>query len=263
MALENATFINGLNASNPLSTDNVSQADDHIRLIKTTVKATFPNVTGAVTKTHTQLNNTLDKTGDTMTGPLTLSGAPASNLQAATKLYVDTADATKANTSTTVTAGTGLTGGGDLSANRTISIANSGVSTAQLADSGVTTAKIADAAVTPAKLASGAAVSNIGYTPVNPSEFTGANQSLATTGYQKLPGGIIIQWGRATSTSGSGLATLTNNFPIAFSAVYSFVATHNGSGTIDGDWAATFTDTQYGARHRTGAYPYSWIAIGV
>ena len=130
----------------------MSQADDHIRLIKSTVKATFPNITGAVTKTHTQLNNTLDKTGDTMTGALTLSGAPSSNLHAATKLYVDTADATKIDSTRTITAGTGLSGGGDLSANRTLSIASGGVGTTQLADAGVTTAKIADAAVTPAKL---------------------------------------------------------------------------------------------------------------
>lgn len=89
MALESTTFINGLVSSNPASTDSVSQADDHIRLLKATLKNTFPNVEGAVTKTHTQLNNSLDKTGDTMTGPLTLSGAPSSNLHAATKAYVD------------------------------------------------------------------------------------------------------------------------------------------------------------------------------
>lgn len=57
MALESATFINGLVATNPTSSDNVSDGDNHIRLIKATVLATFPNITGAVTKTHTQLNN--------------------------------------------------------------------------------------------------------------------------------------------------------------------------------------------------------------
>ena len=34
MALESGTFIDSLNASNPTSTDMVSQADDHLRLIK-------------------------------------------------------------------------------------------------------------------------------------------------------------------------------------------------------------------------------------
>jgi hypothetical protein len=57
MALESASFINQLNAANPTSTDSVSQADDHIRLIKSAIKATFPNVTGPVTATQTQINN--------------------------------------------------------------------------------------------------------------------------------------------------------------------------------------------------------------
>jgi hypothetical protein len=45
-----------------------------------------------------------------------------------------------------VATGTGLTGGGDLSADRTLSIAAGGVGTTQLADSGVTNAKLADMA---------------------------------------------------------------------------------------------------------------------
>jgi hypothetical protein len=56
MALESGTYIDSLNASNPASTDALSAADDHLRLIKSTVKATLPNVTGAVTATHTELN---------------------------------------------------------------------------------------------------------------------------------------------------------------------------------------------------------------
>ena len=56
MALETGTHINSLNASNPVSTDGLAQADDHIHLIKATIKATFPNITGAMTATHTVLN---------------------------------------------------------------------------------------------------------------------------------------------------------------------------------------------------------------
>lgn len=41
----------------------------------------------------------------------------------------------------------------------------------------------------------------------------GSNQSLNSSGYQKLPGGLIVQWGRVT-TDGSSNATLT--FPVAF-----------------------------------------------
>lgn len=57
MGLESGTYIDSLNASNPATTDALSQADDHMRLIKSTIKATFPNITGAVTLTHTEINS--------------------------------------------------------------------------------------------------------------------------------------------------------------------------------------------------------------
>lgn len=57
MALESASFISQLNAANPLSTDTVSQADDHLRLIKNVLKNTFPNLSAPVTATPDQLNN--------------------------------------------------------------------------------------------------------------------------------------------------------------------------------------------------------------
>lgn len=56
MTIETASFINGLNASYPAASDPKSEGDDHLRLIKTTVKATFPNLTGAVTPTQADLN---------------------------------------------------------------------------------------------------------------------------------------------------------------------------------------------------------------
>jgi microcystin-dependent protein len=56
MALESAQYISQLNVSNPLSTDTVSQADDHLRLIKNALKNTFPNLDAPVTATPAQLN---------------------------------------------------------------------------------------------------------------------------------------------------------------------------------------------------------------
>jgi len=56
MPLETGTYISDLNASNPAGTDTVDKADDHLRLIKSTLLASFPGVTGAVTATHTELN---------------------------------------------------------------------------------------------------------------------------------------------------------------------------------------------------------------
>jgi hypothetical protein len=59
MALETAFYIADLNTANPLSTDTVSQADDHLRLIKSVLKATFPNLNAPVTATPFQLNNAI------------------------------------------------------------------------------------------------------------------------------------------------------------------------------------------------------------
>lgn len=78
MGVETATYISDLVATNPLGTDAKSQGDDHLRLLKSTIKATFPNVAGPVTVTHTQLNTVptrADKTGETYSGTHNFTGA--------------------------------------------------------------------------------------------------------------------------------------------------------------------------------------------
>lgn len=47
MPLEGGTFINDLNVSNPLGTDTKAQGDDHLRLIKSVLKSSFPAITKA------------------------------------------------------------------------------------------------------------------------------------------------------------------------------------------------------------------------
>lgn len=56
MALETASFISQLNPANPSGADRVHQGDDHIRLLKSVLKATFPNITGPVTVSQDRLN---------------------------------------------------------------------------------------------------------------------------------------------------------------------------------------------------------------
>jgi len=65
MALESTTYIDGLVITNPTGTDPRSQGDDHIRLVKSTIRSTFPNVSGAMTATHTELNLIDGYTGTT------------------------------------------------------------------------------------------------------------------------------------------------------------------------------------------------------
>jgi hypothetical protein len=72
LPLETGTYISDLNTSNPAASDGLSQADDHLRLIKSTVKASFPNVTGAVTAPQAALNSAGHAAGQCQ---LSLSGA--------------------------------------------------------------------------------------------------------------------------------------------------------------------------------------------
>lgn len=73
MALETGTYINSLVATNPAATDGLAAADDHMRLIKATIKASFPNISGAMNATHTELNAVAD--GDTAATSTTLVDA--------------------------------------------------------------------------------------------------------------------------------------------------------------------------------------------
>lgn len=53
---QNVQHIDDLNPQNPPATDPLGQVYNHLNLIKTAVKQTFPNVTDAVTASHTVLN---------------------------------------------------------------------------------------------------------------------------------------------------------------------------------------------------------------
>ena len=98
--------------------------------------------------------------------------------------------------------------------------------------------------------------------------FQGANQSLGVNGYQKLPGGLILQWGSG-NTGVTGTVSIA--FPLEFpGGPYQIMATDfssqnlnlnivgcdNGtktgftaSSTANGSWAASNTD-------------FKWFAIG-
>ena len=231
MALETGNFISDLVVTNPIGSDPIAFADDHLRLIKKTIKNTFPNINGAVTVTQTALNNI----------PANTSAAIVevqSNLDAAVAAYQ----------ATQIIAGDGLTGGGDLSANRTLSIPAAGV--------------------TGGMLASGAAVANIGFTPADLAAFTGSNQSLTGNGYQKLPGGLILQWG--TTADIPKMETRTITFPLAFpNACLNVQATRVSTSQFSGDkrdsYAAhgyTKTTFQMYNQYETETCSYAWFAIG-
>jgi hypothetical protein len=98
-----------------------------------------------------------------------------------------------------------------------------------------------------------------------------SDKSLATPGYMKFPGGLIIQWGRVTPSSGTGTVT----FPITFpNAVFSVVATITNAPTATNSFVVvgtrSITTSGFETRHRfqvgagngNGTEPADWIAIG-
>jgi len=54
--VETVTYISDLNTTLPASGDSVSEGAQHIRNLKTALKNTFPNITGAVNPTQAELN---------------------------------------------------------------------------------------------------------------------------------------------------------------------------------------------------------------
>lgn len=93
MTLETANYIADLNASYPESASGVAGGDDHLRLMKAVLLASFPSIDGAVTLTDTELN---------LLSGLTAAAAELNKLAGFTG---------NVGTVTSITGGTGLTGG--------------------------------------------------------------------------------------------------------------------------------------------------------
>jgi len=109
MAIEAATYINGLDGTRPSSTDPKSEGDDHLRLLKLVLKATFPNLAGAVSASdvelsylagltsaiQAQIDSKAAKAGAVHTGAHDFTGAtttvaaPVAAASPVTKLYAD------------------------------------------------------------------------------------------------------------------------------------------------------------------------------
>lgn len=162
----------------------------------------------------------------------------------------------------------------------------------------VSTSQIENNAVTNSKLSVSAAIDNLGFTPVQQGggsgqltnkvyigwtgsqlkgqvdavdqgafvmqpNFTGSNQSLGangSTGYQKLPGGLIMQWGYSGDTGSTMTITLPVTFPNAFINVQITVT----SASVSAAGASISSTSQFSVTRDTGnpISGFYWFAIG-
>ena len=118
MSTEAATFISDLDSTNPQGTQGAGFGDDHLRMLKAVLQASFPSITGAVTLTQAQINalgsaNITAGTGISATGTIVTGQTVA--LDTGSPLNVD-------HSAVSITGGGGLTGGGTIESNRTIEL---------------------------------------------------------------------------------------------------------------------------------------------
>ncbi|UOF82051.1 putative tail fiber protein [Caudoviricetes sp.] len=116
----------------------------------------------------------------------------------------------------------------------------------------------------------GVTVTNTGVTSVDSttgavtlSSLASFAKSLATSGYQKLPGGLIIQWGVSGTITNGGTTTVT--WPIAFTTACLFAtwgqqsSSHGSTTCIVYSWTTTGATMYQGSGSNIAGY---YIAIG-
>lgn len=89
MSVESALYPAQLNTAWPQAVDFISEGDDHIRLNKTVLKTTFPNVAGAINATDIQLNYSIGLTG-AIQGQLDGKGAITGQTWTGTHVFPNT-----------------------------------------------------------------------------------------------------------------------------------------------------------------------------
>ncbi|ATO20000.1 hypothetical protein BS636_10210 [Acinetobacter sp. LoGeW2-3] len=149
--------------------------------------------------------------------------------------------ASATNCSRSIAAGNGLSGGGELNANRTLTLGTPGTITAS----------------------TGNAVSASSHThDLNIDGFFQAAKSA--NGYQRFPGGLILQWGTANSDSTSGTVTMPIAFPneTLFGLVGETKSDTSGP-TFNFAWVrGTTTKSTLGWQSTGNPGLFSWFAIG-
>lgn len=207
----------------------------------------------------TLLNDTTQPTA------LATLGAPLNAVSAKSANYtVVAADMGKFFTisgSTTIS----LTAAATLGANFSFSIRNSGVNSVTIDPNGVETIDgVASVSLIPGETCFVICDGASWITVARASNPFAVNQSLAASGYQKLPGGLVLQWGVTSSVANGAGRTAT--FPIAFptAAFAGFVMGTVGGGTAEANHVVTAlsTTTLTFTNNSTTTQPFYYFALG-
>ena len=219
--------------------------------------------TGVTTSTGT--GSTVLSASPALTGtPTAPTAAPGTNTtQIATTAFVTNVAGSLGTMSTQNANNVNITGG-SITGITDLAVADGGTGSSTLTANAVLLGNGTSALQTVAPGTSGNVLTSNGTTWT--SAALNFDRSLTTNGYQKIPGGLILQWG-TTNSLGSQNVT----FPIAFtSSVFQiqrsnvFQSGSGGSESILSNITTTgFTISQKGFDTYTGAQTYYWFAIGV
>jgi hypothetical protein len=189
----------------------------------------------------TQIGEKVAKAGDTMTGALTLSGAPTSNLHAATKAYVDGEVSSAASTAATAAADalTDANAYTDGEITTALSTAQGYADTAEADANSYTDGEITDALVTAQGYASTAQGNAQTHT-------TNAINALDTDDIEEGPTNLYFTDGRAKTSAAALLtgATLTN-ITISGTGAGLTITAENGVADSDTDDLVEGVDNLY------------------
>jgi hypothetical protein len=168
------------------------------------------DVPADVTRLAEDINDDVDSVvAAAAAGAAAVAGDLTDHEGTTTNVHGITNTAALVTTARSVTAGAGLTGGGTLAADRTLSIANGGVGTAQIADDAITTGKIAPGAVGTTDLADSSVTDGKLAGSITPSKVTGTAvvqaRTVATTG--SLTGGGDLSANRTLDVVDGGIGT--------------------------------------------------------
>jgi hypothetical protein len=222
---------------------------------------------GATTGT----GNLVFATSPTLTGvPLApTANAGTNTTQIATTAFVNSAVTTATGslgTMSTQNASAVTITGGSITGITDLAVADGGTGASTLAANNVLLGNGTSAIQAVAPSTSGNVLASNGTTWASSSlgSLSTFDKSLATNGYQKLPGGLIMQWGQV-SVAGDGDGTVTWN--IAFTtACFQAVGSHGQTFNVSTDGAIGFFDlTTTTATVRNGLGATSlirWIAFG-